>query len=154
MARSYYSMVIDHPADGVWAAIRLFDHYAWAGVPSETVIEDGKAGDQVAAVRRVSLCDRTIRQALLAHSDRDRSYTYALLDPLPFPVRDYVATIRVSPVVETNAAFVEWWATFDCAAGERDRWVGYFAREGFAAWLAALRNFMRKDAAVSSDRAA
>ena len=123
--------------------IRPFGHYAWAGVPSETVIEDGKAGDQVSAVRRVSLRDKTIRQALLAHSDRDRSYSYALLDPSPFPVRDYVATIRVTPVVESNAAFVEWWATFDCAAEERDRWVTYFAREGFAAWLAALRDFMR-----------
>ena len=143
MARSYYSMVIDHPADAVWAVIRPFGHYAWAGVPSETVIEDGKAGDQVSAVRRVSLRDKTIRQALLAHSDRDRSYSYALLDPSPFPVRDYVATIRVTPVVESNAAFVEWWATFDCAAEERDRWVTYFAREGFAAWLAALRDFMR-----------
>jgi len=143
MARSYYSMVIDRPADEVWAVIRPFGHYAWAGVPSETVIEDGKAGDQVSAVRRVSLRDKTIRQALLAHSDRDRSYSYALLDPPPFPVRDYVATIRVTPVVESNAAFVEWWATFDCAAEERDRWVTYFAREGFAAWLAALRDFMR-----------
>jgi len=143
MARSYYSMVIDRPADEVWAVIRPFGHYAWAGVPSETVIEDGKAGDQVSAVRRVSLRDKTIRQALLAHSDRDRSYSYALLDPSPFPVRDYVATIRVTPVVESNAAFVEWWATFDCAAEERDRWVTYFAREGFAAWLAALRDFMR-----------
>jgi len=143
MARSYYSMVIDRPADEVWAVIRPFGHYAWAGVPSETVIEDGKAGDQVSAVRRVSLRDKTIRQALLAHSDRDCSYSYALLDPPPFPVRDYVATIRVTPVVESNAAFVEWWATFDCAAEERDRWVTYFAREGFAAWLAALRDFMR-----------
>jgi hypothetical protein len=154
MARSYYSMVIDRPADEVWAVIRPFGHYAWAGVPGETVIEDGKAGDQVSAVRRVSLRDKTIRQALLAHSDRDRSYTYALLDPPPFPVRDYTATIRVSPVVESDAAFVEWWATFDCAAEERDRWVGYFVRDGFAAWLAALRDFMRDGEAGSSSRAA
>ena len=57
-------------------------------------------------------------------------------------MRDYVATIRVTPVVETDAAFVEWWATFDCAAEERERWTRYFARDGFAKWLGALRAFM------------
>ena len=61
MARAYYSIVLDHPADEVWNAIRPFDHYAWAGVEGETMIEDGKAGDQVGAVRRVTLADRVIR---------------------------------------------------------------------------------------------
>jgi hypothetical protein len=143
MARSYYSTVLNHRADDVWAVIRPFDHYAWAGVRSETVIEDGRRSDQVSAVRRVSVGDKIIRQALLAHSDADRSYTYALLDPPPFPVRDYVATIRVTPVVESGAAFVEWWATFDCAAEERERWTRHFEQEGFAKWLGALREFMR-----------
>jgi hypothetical protein len=143
MARSYYSTVLDHRADEVWAVIRPFDHYAWAGVPSETVIEEGKRGDQISAVRRVAVGDKIIRQALLAHSDAERSYAYALLDPQPFPVRDYVATIRVTPVVESDTAFVEWWATFDCAAEERERLVRHFEREGFAKWLAALRAFMR-----------
>ena len=55
MARSYYSVMLYHPADEVWAVIRPFDHYAWAGVESETIIEHGKAGDQVGAVRRGQL---------------------------------------------------------------------------------------------------
>src|SRR5258708_33407554 len=126
MAKSYYSIVLDHPADAVWAVIRPFDHYGWAGVDGETVIEDGKAGDQVWAVRRVTLGDKTIRQVLLAHSDRDRAYSYAFCGDAPFPVRDYLATIRVVPVVETSQAFVEWSATFDCAADARDRWVDHF----------------------------
>jgi hypothetical protein len=143
MAKSYYSIALDRSADDVWAVIRLFDHYAWAGVESETTIEDGKAGDQVAAVRRVVAGERIIRQKLLAHSDVDRSYTYALCDPQPFPVRNYVATIRVAPIVETNSAFVEWWATFDCAADEYERWTTYFEKDGFANWLAALRRFLQ-----------
>ena len=77
MAKSYYSMLLDHPADDVWSVIRPFDHYAWAGVESDTVIEDGKRGDQTSAVRRVDLGSRVIRQVLLAHSDTERSYTYA-----------------------------------------------------------------------------
>ncbi len=144
MAKSYYSVVLDHPAAMVWKIIRSFDHYAWAGVPGETVIEDGKAGDQVGAVRRFAGADRVIRQVLLAHSDPDRSYTYAFCDAAPFPVRDYVATIRVLPVVENDTAFVEWSAIFDCAADEVARWTEYFEREGFAKWLAGLRRYLNE----------
>src|SRR5207237_9622931 len=98
MAKSYYSTILDHPADEVWAVIRPFDHYAWAGVQSETTIEAGKAGDQVGAIRRITMGEKTIRQILLAHSDFERSYTYALCYPPPFPVRNSVATRRVAPI--------------------------------------------------------
>jgi len=142
MAKSYYSTVLNHSAAEAWSVIRSFDHYAWAGVEAETTLEAGKAGDQVGAVRRVSSGGKIIRQALLAHSDVERSYTYALCNPPPFPVRNYVATIRVTPVVDGNQAFVEWWATFDCAAEEYDHWRTYFEQQGFAKWLSALRHFM------------
>ena len=151
MAKSYYSTVLNHPAEEVWAVIRPFDHYAWAGVEGETTIEAGKAGDQVGAVRRVTTERGIIRQILLVHSDLERSYTYALCDPPPFPVRNYVATIRVARVVEGNRAFVEWWATFDCASEDRDKWVRYFEQEGFAKWLAALRYFL-SDGGARADR--
>jgi hypothetical protein len=143
MAKSYYSVVLDNSAEEIWTVIRPFGHYAWAGVESETVIEGGKAGDQVSAIRRVTMGDRVIRQILRAHSDVDRSYTYAFCGAPPFPVREYIATIRVAPIVETGKAFVEWWATFDCAGEECDHWTHYFEREGFAKWLAALQRFMR-----------
>jgi hypothetical protein len=143
MARSYYSMILDHPAEQVWAVIRPFDHYAWAGVESAIVVEGGKAGDQVGAIRRIASQDKVIRQILLAHSDIDRSYTYAFCGTPPFPIRNYAATIRVVPVVDSNQSFVEWWATFDCEADGIDRWTEHFRTEGFAKWLAALRGFMR-----------
>jgi len=47
MAKSYYSMVLNHSYKEVWTVIRPFDHYAWAGVESETLIEEGKTGDQI-----------------------------------------------------------------------------------------------------------
>ena len=144
MAQAFYSVVLNHPAEAVWEVIRPFDHYAWAGVTSETVIEENKAGDQVGAVRRVVTGERVVRQKLLAHSDTDRSYTYALCDPPPFPVRNYVATIAVKPVVDGDRAYVEWRADFDCAEDEHDRWVDHFGRQGFAVWLAALRQFMEE----------
>ena len=140
MARSFYSVVLDHTADEVWAFIRSFGDYAWAGVISETIIEDGKAGDQVGAIRRVQAGERLIRQQLLAHSDLDRSYVYTFLEPAP--VRNYQATIAVLPLVETNRAFVQWSATFDCAEDATEHWTRFFAFEGFAVWLASLRKVM------------
>ena len=142
MARAYYNVVLDHSADDVWEVIRPFDHYAWAGVEGVTTIEGGKAGDQVGAVRRFTSGGKSIRQRLLAHFDLERSYTYAFCDPPPFPVLDYIATIRVVPVIASQKALVEWWATFDCAADERDQWIGHFEQQGFAKWLAALREFL------------
>ena len=145
MAKAFYSVVLDHPASAVWAVIRSFGHYTWAGVVGETTIEDGKAGDQVGAIRRFEGGGKIIRQVLLAHSDVDRSYTYAFCDPSALAVRNYVATIRITPVVETGKAFIEWSAEFDCEAGETDHWIGYFEKEGFAKWLGALRQFMREN---------
>lgn len=144
MARAYYSVVLDHPADAVWEHIRSFGVYAWSGVSAETVIEDGKSGDQVGAIRRVATSGGEIRQRLLAFSDVERSYTYEFVGPASVPVNDYQATIRVLPVLEDDRAFVEWWATFDCAADDVQRWRYHLEREGFAKWLTALRAQMAR----------
>jgi len=96
MAKAFYSVVLDRSADSVWDVIRSFGHYTWAGVMGETTIEDGKAGDQVGAIRRFEGGGGSVRQVLLAHSDIDRSYTYAFCDPSALEVRNYVATIRIT----------------------------------------------------------
>lgn len=57
---------------------------------------------------------------------------------MPFPIRDYVATIRITPIVDGDRAFVEWLATFDCAPDEHDRWTQHFT-DSFAGWLGPLR---------------
>ena len=66
MARAYYSTVLDHPADKVWSVIRPFDYYAWAGVPGQTIIEDGRKGDQVGSIRRFSNGEKSIVSARTA----------------------------------------------------------------------------------------
>lgn len=142
MAKAYYSTVLDHAAGKVWSVIRPFDHYAWAGVVAETTIEDGRKGDQVGSVRRVIVGDKTLRQVLLAHSDAARSYSYGFASEPPFPVQHYAATIRITPVTDSGKAFVEWWATFDCASDDRARMIDQFENKGFAVWLGALREFM------------
>lgn len=140
VSSTYYSTVFSQPAERVWAAIRDFGDYQWAGTAYQATLENGQAGDAVGAVRRVRTgAESFIRQRLLAHSDIDRSYTYEFCEPCPFPVSGYRATLRVTPVVDGDRSFVEWWASFDCAPEERERWASYFRDDGFATWLSALR---------------
>jgi hypothetical protein len=139
MARSYYSTVIDRPADDVWALVRNFNDYPRyiAGVDASE-IEDGKPGDAVGAVRRFRYAGHWIRQRLTAHSDADRFFTYRGLDPFPFPEQaapaaarpapiDYEGTLRVTPVVEGDRAFVEWWVAYECGREDRAQWDAFLA---------------------------
>lgn len=142
VAKAYYSTVIARPVGSVWSAVRAFDHYSWAGTGVSAEMEEGRSGDAVGGVRRVVTPSHLIRQRLLAHSDVERSYTYEFCPPIPFPVRDYRATIRVTPVTEHDHAFVEWSAMFDCAVDQHDRWVEHFEQEGFAKWLSSLRRVL------------
>ncbi|MGX5735568.1 SRPBCC family protein [Bosea thiooxidans] len=139
MAKAYYSTVFAESADKVWQAIRSFGDYDWAGVPSVTKIEDGRSGDQVGAIRRIEMADRTMRQILLAHSDRDRSYSYGFLSGMPVNAENYIATLRITPIIDGNKSFVEWFADFDASSQDRDLIRDNFVTNGFAVWLRSLR---------------
>jgi hypothetical protein len=144
MAKAYYSTIFAQPADAVWSVIRDFNNYpVWVDGAGESVIEDGRAGDAVGAVRNVLYKGARRRQKLLALSDCDRTQTYVFVGDIPLPVRDFEATIRVTPVVDGDLAFVEWWATFDCAAEDHDARVTFF-REAFAGWLESLRRHLQQ----------
>ncbi len=139
MARAYYSTVFEPNAERVWSLIRDFGNYRlWVDGVDESGIEDGRPGDAVGAVRHVRMGGTRIRQRLLAHSDLERCYSYEFCGAPRFPVRRFLAAIRVTPIVDGERSFVEWWATFDCAAEEYDHWTGFFARS-FAGWLGSLR---------------
>lgn len=142
MARAYFSTIFEKNTDEIWNVIRDFSNYEWSGGPSETHMEEGRSGDAVGGARHVRLVDRTIRQRLIVHSDRDRTYTYEFCDPTPFPVRNYQATLRVTPVTDGDTAFIEWWATFDCDIEECAHWVDYFENQGFSKWLQSLRIYL------------
>ncbi|HEY2756284.1 MAG TPA: SRPBCC family protein [Pseudolabrys sp.] len=149
MAKSYYSTIFEQSADEIWRVIRDFNNYpVWVDGAGESEIEAGRAGDAVGAVRNVLYNGNRRRQRLLALSDVDRTQTYAFAGEAPLPVRDFQATLRVTPVIDGNRAFVEWWATFDCepeAVGEKTA----FFRDAFAGWLESLRRHLDKIGAAS-----
>lgn len=144
MGKSYYSTVFEAPAATVWAAARDFNGLAtwFAGSVSVSAIEAGKTGESVGAVRNFLFGETRIREHLVALSDVDCAYTYEFCDPAPFPVKNYLATLRVTPITDGDQAFVEWWTTFDCAADELDHWTGFFAREVFKPALESLRAYV------------
>lgn len=141
MAKSYYSTVFNAPAEKVWAAARDFNGLAtwFSAAVGKSEIEGGKSGDAVGGVRNFMFGETNVRERLLAMSDVDRSYTYCFEEPAPFPVSNYEATVRMTPVADGGKAFVEWWATFDCAADEYDHWTAFFAAEVFKPALESLR---------------
>lgn len=127
-----YSTVLDYPVETVWALIRDFNNYpAYIDGVTESVIEDGKRGDEVGAVRRFRYHDTWIRQRLDTHSDERRSLTYVGIDPFaypgelshqsPAPVR-YEGTMHLLPIIEGTRTFIEWSVAFDAAPGDVETW--------------------------------
>ena len=133
--------MIPAPAADGWARIRDLNGLpVWVGgLIAGSEIEEGKAGDQVGGIRRLTLADgAVIRERLLAHSDADRSYTYNF-ETTPFDVDNYHATLVVSPITDGGGSFVEWWTTFDCDRDQQAHWTDFFASQVFQGGFDALK---------------
>jgi hypothetical protein len=144
MAKSYYSTVFEQSADAVWRVIRDFNNYPVCVDGAGTShIEDGKTGESVGAIRNVLYKNMRRRQRLLALSDVERAQTYEFAGDTPLPVQNFQATIRVTPIVDGDHAYVEWWANFDCEPALREERVTFF-RDAFAGWLESLRRSLVK----------
>jgi hypothetical protein len=130
--RAYYSSVYDQPVAAAWQLVRDFNNYPLyiEGV-TESVIENGKRGDEVGAVRRFRYGGAWIGQRLTAHSDDDRAFTYAGLEPFEFPAGgatprpapiEYRGTLKLTPIIDGNRTFVEWFVDFAGNASDSPRW--------------------------------
>jgi hypothetical protein len=132
MTTAYYSAVLDHPVETVWSLIRDFNNYpAYIDGVTESVLEDGRRGDEVGAVRRFLYGGNWIRQRLDGHSDEQRSLIYVGVDPFEFPIGlvsealspiHYEGTMHLLPVVEGACTFIEWSVTLDAVPEEAGHW--------------------------------
>lgn len=140
MPKAYASTVLGAPATEVWALLRDFNGMpGWHPAVTDSVMEDGKTGHHVGAVRNFNLRDGAhLRERLLSFSDVDCHYSYNF-EKTPFSVLNYHATLRVTPVTDGNRAFVEWWTTFDCEPEKIGDWVHTFAGIVFKSGLDALK---------------
>jgi hypothetical protein len=152
MTTAYFSTVLDHPAEKVWSLIRDFNNYpVYIDGVTESVIEDGKRGDEVGAVRRFCYAGNWIRQRLGDHSDARRSLTYIGIDPFELPGDElkpvrYAGTMHLLPVTDDGRTFIEWSVELDTAPGEEKAWHDRFMAF-IPDWTASLKRTLDRHAA-------
>lgn len=107
MAKASASIDLQVAAAEVWQLIGGFDSLPdWLPyIPTSTLSEGGR-------VRHLTNPGGgTIVERLMAFDERDRSYSYHILEA-PFPQRDYLATLRVREIDGGKASRVEWFGEF------------------------------------------
>lgn len=148
MHKVYCSSVLDQPVDQVWSMIRDFNNYPrYIEGVTESIIEDSRRGDEIGAVRRFRYGDTWIRQRLAAHSDEDRTYTYAGMEPFSFPAKkaeeppapiDYQGTLGLIPIVDGDRTLIEWFVEFDNRPNKSSEWDTLFLQL-IPQWVDSLR---------------
>jgi hypothetical protein len=124
MPRIFVSSVISAPSENVWGQVRDFNGLPnWVPMVAESHIQDGLPPDQVGCIRDFSLQngDR-ITEQLVALSDYDMSLSYIILSS-PMALDNYFATLRLTPITETEETFAEWSAEFDCSPEDAEQLI-------------------------------
>ncbi|HGM5580417.1 TPA: SRPBCC family protein [Pseudomonas putida] len=105
MANAYASLKTAHTPEHVWALIGGFDSLpAWLPFIPESLSSEG------GRVRSLKDPDGNAIVERLQHFDEAaRSYSYSILQS-PFPIGDYLATLRVK--AEGSGSLVEWFGEF------------------------------------------
>lgn len=133
----YNTTVVSAPVDQVWAALRNFHDLSWAaGVIERVDVVGDRTADQVGAKR---VLNGAFHETLLALDDAEHSLKYSI-DDGPGPVAKdrvtgYVGAVRVWPVTDTGATFVEWSSSWATSQGG----VAEFCSPVYQALLSALK---------------
>lgn len=140
MPKIYVSSTINAPAVDVWKLVRNFNGLpSWTPFVAESRIEQNAHPDQIGCIRNFMLKDGgRIREKLLALSDYDLSYSYAMLES-PMGVENYIATLSLTPVTDGNMTFAEWRAEFDCAPERESALVQQIGTGVFQSAFTALK---------------
>ncbi len=141
MTRVYASSIINAPVAEVWAHIRDFNALPkWHPGFVNSRIEDGRPGDSVGCIRVFDLADGggTLREQLLALSDIDRACTYSILSS-PMPLHNYVAILRLHPVIDGDATFIEWSSNFETPPDQEEEMVDLLTSAVYQAGFNSLK---------------
>jgi len=145
MARAYASIILKAPVETVWSLVRDFNSLPkWAPAIAKSKIEGGLDSDVVGCVRSFHTHDGThIRERLLMLYDARYCFTYNFEKPA-FPVKNYIATLRLYPVTHTDQTFAEWEATFDEAPGDEGKYEKIVSKDVFTGNLKSLAAIIAK----------
>lgn len=146
MARAYASIILKAPVETVWSLVRDFNGLPrWAPAIAKSKIEGGLDADVVGCVRSFHTHDGAhIRERLLSLDDANYTFTYNFEKPA-FPVKNYIATLRLYPVTQTDQCFAEWEAIFDEAPADEGKYERLISKEVFAANFANLARIIARD---------
>jgi uncharacterized protein YndB with AHSA1/START domain len=144
MSRAYASAIIKAPVQTVWSLVRDFNGLPkWAPAIARSKIEGGLDADVVSCIRAFHTHDgRLIRERLLALDDARYFMTYNFETPA-FPVKNYIATLRLYPITHSDATFAEWEASFDEMPGDEGKYEKIISNEVFAANFKNLVRLMK-----------
>ncbi len=137
MGKTYQSIVVNAPPDRVWATVRRFHDLSWAPNVVKTckAVGDKKEG-QIGAKR---VLNDAFHETLLELNEADRTVKYSIDDgPSPVSkndVKNYVGVVRVRPITEDKASFVEWSSTWEA----KDNKAEDFCHGIYVALLADLK---------------
>lgn len=138
MGACYNSTVVDASLEDVWEVIRDFHNVEWAeGVVKDIEVVGEASGDQVGAQR---ILNGVFHETLLGMSEIDMSIQYSI-DDGPGPIAEdlvdnYIGSIQLSPVTDTDCTFVEWSCNYE---SDDDETVGEFCNPIYQALLGALK---------------
>jgi hypothetical protein len=145
MRKVYVSTVMDHPVEEVWAVFGDFHRIdRWMALVHASEPEGSDQSPTIGSVRKLTVGNdrHTTRERLVSYDERNRSMSYELPDTLPFGMADYLGTIRVLPVTDSDSTFIEWYGEYDCddVAGVPQAEAGLSAL--YTAFLADLRRYL------------
>lgn len=140
MANVYISSVIDAPVEKVWERIKDFNGLpGWHPRMVTSKIENGRGATEIGCIRNFKVVTgATIREKLLALSDKDRLVSYSIIET-PQPISNHKATLQLHPVTDGNRTFAVWTAEFDSPADQADGVVAGMGTNVFQGGFDALK---------------
>lgn len=141
MGSCYNSIVVDVPREKVWETIKNFHDLSWAEpVITKIEIVGDKTGSEIGAQR---LLNDVFLETLVSVNEEDFTFSYSI-DDGPEPLSkdsalNYLGTVRLLPVTDSGATFVEWTSTYQ---SDSDEAVSDFCNPVYVALLGALKSHL------------
>ena len=116
MATARVTRALDVPADTLWKLVAAFGDTSWMPAGAKVTVLGSGPGKE----RRIAAGpDKVIRERLEFADSASRTLVYTIPENVPFPVKDYRATMRVR--AKGKGSELDWSVTFEPAgASEAD----------------------------------
>ena len=119
MPKIEHNAVIGERAERIWSVLKRFgDIGHWHPAIAESAIEGGQPDGMVGCIRRLVLQDGAVlRERLLSVDEHTLSLSYRF-EEAPLPLDNYIATVALVPLTDTDNTMVRWTASFDPRAAD------------------------------------